>query len=228
MNQKNKISNKLIILFIFLIFIIIIYKLFFSHPNQKEQNELNYSKNEKQEQVKPAENEEPSVLNTFSDESVLMSDGSHLKEAPDTVNQNDTESNKFDYDAYKLINYNDFLQMISDHFDEKKSMNFKGVSVFNSAYKFQITIPNKPIHVSNELLSILDSATMNKEISKIFTHYFKINQQETSIYFFIQNKLATDILEKWEKNQTYDFYVFMPFTNHYSNYVPLLVNATNS
>jgi len=225
MNKKNKLSKKLIILIAFLFLVVIIYKLVISNSNPNKQNGLNDSENSQQENT--TTDQEPFVVRTLSDGSKMLSDGSVVKENQG-VEKKDTTSDGFDYDTYKTISYDEFLKFLSSHFDEKKSINFKGMSVFNSAYKFQITLSNKPILIPSELSSILDSATMDKEISKMFTHYFEIDKQEISIYFFIQNKLATDILEKWDKAQTYELYVFMPFTNHYSNYVPLLVNATNS
>lgn len=223
MNKKNKFTKRIIVLVTFLLLILIAYKLFFLNSNQKKQNTQNYSENNKSEKIET--NQEPFVVRTFSDGSKMLSDGSVVKENQE-VEKKDVISDEFDYDAYKTISYDEFLKFLSSHFDEKKSINFKGASVFNSAYKFQITIPNKPIVIPNELSSVLDSSTMDKEISKMFTHYFQIEQKEINIYFFIQNKLATDILEEWDKVQTYELYVFMPFTNHYSNYVPLLVNAT--
>lgn len=225
MNKSNKLSKKLIILIIFLFSVVIIYKLFFSNSRSNKQNNPSYS--EVNQQEKTTTDEEPFVIRTLSDGSEMLSDGSIVKENQE-VEKKDTTLDKFDYDAYKAINYDEFLKFLSSHFDEKKSTNFKGASIFNSAYKFKITLPYKPIVIPNELSSVLDSATMDKEISKMFTHYFEINQQEISIYFFIQNKLSTDILEKWDEAQTYELYVFMPLTNHYSNYVPLLVNATSN
>lgn len=225
MNKNNKLSKKLIILIVFLLLVVIVYKLVFSDSNPNKKNSPNGSVGNQQEKI--IADEQPFVVRTLSDDSKMLSDGSVVKENKE-AEKKDTTSDKFDYDAYKAISYDEFLKFLLNHFDDKKSVNFKGMSVFNSAYKFQITLSNKPILIPNELSSVLDSATMDKEISKMFTHYFEIDQQKINIYFFIQNKLATDILEKWDKAKIYELYVFMPFTNHYSNYVPLLVNATNS
>lgn len=76
-------KKKLVIMFLLVFLIIISLLLIFINKNYKEEPQLNIQPSENlPQQTKSTTDEKPFVLNTFSDGSVLMSDGSHLKEDP--------------------------------------------------------------------------------------------------------------------------------------------------
>lgn len=206
-NYQKKIFPILFILLIFFIFFV-----------------FKTGKNEKNEDKLTSPNKSVNTSQASDEDNDKLKGAAGLNEL--VSGKTITPTDEFDQNAYIQIGYDEFIDYISSHYNSKRATNFKGISIFNESYRVLLTLPHKPASISNDLNELLLNAVGEKSIADNFTHAITINIDGINFYYFIQNKLALDIIDKWDQGKKYELFVFIPFTNHYDEYIPILVNAT--